>query len=215
MTAVDARYRDASEPLDVRVADLLARMTLDEKLAQLGSIWSFELFRSEAALDPQLVRGRLGEGIGHVSRVAGGTNLDPIAAATIGNEIQRFLIEETRLGIPAILHEETLHGLLARGAPIYQQSIGAAATFDPELVESVAAAISRRMRAIGATVALAPVLDICRDPRWGRVEETYGEDPYLAAALGREYVRGLQGPDLAAGVAATAKHFVGHGLAEG
>ncbi|HEX5012691.1 MAG TPA: glycoside hydrolase family 3 N-terminal domain-containing protein [Candidatus Limnocylindrales bacterium] len=215
MTTIDARYRDASLSVEARVADLLARMTIDEKLAQLGSVWSFELFRTETELDPALVRDRLGAGIGHVSRVAGGTNLDPIAAAEIGNEIQRFLVEETRLGIPAFLHEESLHGLLARDAPIYQQSIGAAAAFDPDLVESIAAGIRRRMRSIGATVALAPVLDICRDPRWGRVEETYGEDPYLAAVLGTAYVRGLQGPDLRDGVAATAKHFVGHGLAEG
>jgi beta-glucosidase len=215
MTTIDADYRDATLPIEARVADLLARMTLQEKLAQLGSVWSFELFRSESELDPRLVRERLADGIGHISRVAGATNLDPASAAVVGNEIQRFLVDETRLGIPAFLHEETLHGLLARDAPIYQQSIGAAATFDPQLVQSVAAAISRRMRAIGATVALAPVLDICRDPRWGRIEETYGEDPYLAAVLGREYVRGLQGPDLAHRVAATAKHFVGHGLAEG
>jgi beta-glucosidase len=215
MTTIDARYRDATLPVDARVADLLARMTLDEKLAQLGSIWSFELFRSEAELDPERVRERLADGIGHISRVAGATNLEPTAAAEAGNAIQRFLVEETRLGIPALLHEETLHGLLARDAPIYQQSIGAAAAFDPELVEAIATAIRRRMRAIGATVALAPVLDICRDPRWGRVEETYGEDPYLAAVLGSAYVRGLQGTDLATGVAATAKHFAGHGLAEG
>ena len=215
MTTIDARYRDATLPIDARVADLLARMTLDEKLAQLGSIWSFELFRSESEIDPDRLRERLSDGVGQVSRVAGATNLDPTAAAEAGNVIQRFLVEETRLGIPALLHEETLHGLLARDAPIYQQSIGAAAAFDPELVEAVAAAIRRRMRAIGGTVALAPVLDICRDPRWGRIEETYGEDPYMAAVLGSAYVRGLQGTDLATGVAATAKHFAGHGLAEG
>ena len=215
MTTIDANYRDASLPIDARVADLLARMTLDEKLAQLGSLWSFELFRSETELDPALVRERLANGIGQVSRVAGATNLGPIEAAETGNEIQQFLVEETRLGIPAILHEETLHGLLAREATSFQQSIGAAAAFDPDLVEAIAGVIRRRMRAIGASVALAPVLDITRDPRWGRVEETYGEDPYLAAALGCAYVRGLQGPDLADGVAATAKHFVGHGLAEG
>jgi beta-glucosidase len=215
MTTIEVRYRDASLPIDARVADLLARMTIDEKLAQLGSVWSFELFRTATELDPALVRTRLGDGIGHISRVAGATNLGPLEAAQIGNEIQRFLVEETRLGIPAFLHEETLHGLLARDAPVYQQSIGAAAAFDPGLVEVIAAAIARRMRAIGASVALAPVLDISRDPRWGRVEETYGEDPYLAATLGSAYVRGLQGRDLEGGVAATAKHFVGHGLAEG
>jgi len=114
MTTIDARYRDGSLPVDARVADLLARMTLDEKLAQLGSIWSFELFRSEVELDPERIRDRLADGIGHISRVAGATNLGPAAAAEAGNQIQRFLVEETRLGIPALLHEESLHGLLAR-----------------------------------------------------------------------------------------------------
>ena len=127
--------------------------------------------------------------------MAGATNLDAAGAAEAGNAIQRFLVEETRLGIPAILHEEALHGLLARGATSFQQSIGAAAAFDPELVEAIATTIRRRMLAIGGRLALAPVLDITRDPRWGRVEETYGEDPYLATALGVAYVRGMQGDD--------------------
>src|SRR5690349_3441951 len=121
MTTVGLRYRDARLPIETRVGDLLARMSLDEKLAQLGSVWSFELFRTETALDPDLVSRHLANGIGHISRVAGATNLGPTAAAEMGNAIQRFLIEETRLGIPAFLHEETLHGLLARGAPVYQQ----------------------------------------------------------------------------------------------
>ncbi len=215
MTTIEARYRDASLPIEQRVADLLARMTLDEKIAQLGSMWSFELFRSESELDPDLLRVRLASGIGQISRVAGATNLDAPGAAAAGNEIQRFLVGETRLGIPAILHEETLHGLLARGATSFQQSIGAAAAFDPELVEAIATTIRRRMLAIGGRLALAPVLDITRDPRWGRVEETYGEDPYLATELGVAYVRGMQGPDVATGVVATGKHLVGHGLAEG
>ena len=215
MTTVESRYRDASLPIEARTADLLARMTLDEKLAQLGSLWSFEMFSSETDLDLDRVRDRLANGIGQVSRVAGATNLDMAGAAEAGNAIQRFLVEETRLGIPAILHEETLHGLLAREATSFQQSIGAAAAFDPDLVEAIATTIRRRMLAIGARVALAPVLDITRDPRWGRIEETYGEDPYLATALGCAYVRGIQGDDLRVGVAATAKHLVGHGLAEG
>ena len=215
MTTVERDYRDPALPIETRLADLLARMTLEEKLAQLGSVWSFELFRNETELDPDRMRARLADGIGQISRVAGATNLGPADAADAGNRIQRFLVEETRLGIPAILHEETLHGLLAREATSFQQSIGAAATFDPDLVEAVAASIRRRMMAIGARMALAPVLDLCRDPRWGRIEETYGEDPYLAMVLGCAYTRGIQGPELATGVAATAKHFVGHGLAEG
>src|SRR6185503_12893 len=139
----------------------------------------------------------------------------PIEVARAAIAIQRYLVEETRLGIPTIIHEECLHGLLAWAAPSFQQSIGAAASFDPELVGAVAETIRRRMLATGARHALGPVLDIGRDPRWGRIEETYGEDPYLSAELGTAYVRALQGPDLADGVIATGKHMVGHGLAEG
>ena len=214
MSTTRPPYLDAALSIEERVDDLLGRMTLEEKLAQLGSCWSFEVIR-DGTLDDGRARNLLGAGIGEVSRVAGGTNLDAFEVAAAGNEIQRFLLQETRLGIPAILHEETLHGVLARGAPDFQQSIGAAAAWDPDLVEQMAATIRRRMLAIGGRHALSPVLDITRDPRWGRVEETYGEDPYLAAELGCAYIRGLQGPDLAAGVAATAKHLVGHGLAEG
>jgi len=135
--------------------------------------------------------------------------------ASTANEIQRYLVDRTRLGIPAIVHEECLHGLLAWAAPCFQQAIGSAASFDPELLGEVAATIRRRMLATGARHALGPVLDITRDPRWGRIEETYGEDPYLAATMGVAYIRALQGPILSDGVIATGKHLVGHGMAEG
>lgn len=214
MATTQTSYRDPALPLEARVADLLARMTIEEKVAQLGSIWSFELVAS-GTLDVDRARETLSAGIGHVSRVAGATNLDAFEVAAAGNEIQRFLLEETRLGIPAILHEECLHGLLARDAPSFQQSIGAAAAWDARLVEEMATTIRRRMLATGARHGLAPVLDVTRDPRWGRIEETYGEDPYLAAELGCAYVRGLQGSALSDGVVATGKHMVGHGLAEG
>ncbi len=214
MTTTQAPYLDTGLPIDVRVEDLLARMTIEEKAAQLGSIWSFEVVR-DGELDLERSRTLLGAGIGQVTRIAGGTNLDAAAVAAAGNDVQRFLAEETRLGIPAIVHEETLHGLLARDAPSFQQSIGAAAAWDAGLVEQMADTIRRRMLATGARQALGPVLDITRDPRWGRIEETYGEDPYLAAELGCAYVRGIQGSDIAANVLATGKHMVGHGLAEG
>ena len=207
-------YRDPSQPVEARVVDLRDRMTREEKVAQLGSFWAFEIVGRDG-VDEVALRDRLGAGIGEISRLAGGTNLAPAEVVSAANAIQRFLLEETRLGIPAIIHEETLHGLLALGAPCFQQSIGAAATWDPELVEAVAGTIRRRMLATGARHALGPVLDITRDPRWGRIEETYGEDPYLAAELGCASVRGLQGLDLAEGVLATGKHLVGHGLAEG
>lgn len=208
------RYREETLPIDERVRDLVAAMTRTEKISQLGSLWSFEIVVSDA-LDRERMTDLLGNGIGEITRLAGGTNLSAPDVARLANEIQRYLVEETRLGIPAIIHEESLHGLMARDAFCFQQSIGAAASWDPGLVEAVATSIRRRMLATGARHSLAPVLDIARDPRWGRIEETYGEDPYLAAAMGTAYVRGLQGPDLADGVIATGKHLVGHALAEG
>jgi beta-glucosidase len=211
---IRARHLDPSLSVEERVADLLSQMTLTEKIAQLGSVWGFQIVPGGHVDRKQLER-LLGNGLGEITRIAGATNLTLPEAARAANEIQRYLIEGTRLGIPAIVHEETLHGLLARDAPVFQQSIGAAASYDPELVEQVAAAIRRRMRAMGARHALAPVLDVTRDPRWGRIEETYGEDPYLAATLGVAYVRGIQGSSPADGVLATGKHLVGHGLAEG
>jgi beta-glucosidase len=207
-------YQDPALAVDERVADLLGRMTVEEKIAQLGSIWAFEIVGDDG-LDGRKLDEVLGAGLGEITRLAGSTNLQPAEVAQTANEIQRYLVERTRLGIPAIVHEECLHGLLAWAAPCFQQAIGAAASFDPELLGEVAATIRRRMLATGARHALGPVLDITRDPRWGRIEETYGEDPYLAATMGVAYVRALQGPTLSDGVIATGKHLVGHGMAEG
>ena len=214
MATVQARYRDATAPIEERVADLLARMTIEEKVAQLGSVWAFDIVR-EGTFDPDRATAHLGRGVGQITRLAGATNLAVPAVATIANELQRFLVEQTRLGIPAIIHEESLHGLLSRDAPVFQQSIGAAAAWDAELVEAIASTLRRRMLMTGARHSLAPVLDTTRDPRWGRIEETYGEDPYLAAELGCAYIRGIQGLSLDEGVVATGKHMVGHGMAEG
>ena len=190
-------------------------MTPEEKLAQLGSYWSYEILEHEA-IDEAKARERLGLGIGQITRVAGATNLRQRSVAELANQIQRFLVERTRLGIPAIIHEECLHGLLARESVCFPQSIGQAATWDPELIRAMADSLGRELRAAGAHQALAPILDITRDPRWGRVEETFGEDPYLVAALGAAYVRGLQETGgTNRGVIATGKHMVGHGLPEG
>jgi beta-glucosidase len=214
MTTAIAPYRDPALPVEARVADLLGRMTRAEKIAQLGSFWAFEVVGRDG-LEADRLTALAGDGIGQITRLAGSTNLRPVEVAETANAIQRHLVEGTRLGIPVIFHEECLHGLIAWAAPCFQQSIGAAATFDPEAVTAMAATVRRRMLLTAARHALAPVLDIARDPRWGRIEETYGEDPYLAAELGCAYVEALQGPDLADGVLATAKHLVGHGLAEG
>ena len=213
MSVAAQPYLDPALAVADRVDDLLGRMTVEEKLAQLGSIWVFEVLDADR-LDRGKAQERLGTGIGQITRVAGATSFAMPAVAALANEIQRFLVERTRLGIPAIVHEECLHGLVARDAVCFPQSIGLAAAWDPELLEALASSFARQLRAMGAHQGLAPIFDVARDPRWGRIEETYGEDPYLIAALGVAYVRGLQ-EGAEAPVLATGKHMVGHGLPEG
>ena len=209
----------------IDVDDLLLAMTLDEKLAQLGGVWSTQLVDGAGFSDGAAAR-LLGHGAGQVTRIAASTGLRPQGLAVFHNEVQRYLVEETRLGIPAIIHEEGVAGFCARDAVQFPQGIGLAATWDRDLLREVADHIRGEMVAVGARQSLSPVLDIARDPRWGRVEETYGEDPVLAGELGTAYVRGLQGtgpvgPDgtapggLATGVIATGKHFLGYGLSDG
>jgi beta-glucosidase len=217
MTAVgslEPAYRDPSRAVAERVEDLLGRMTLAEKIAQLGSVWVFQLTDG-----PTLSEERAGEllrdGLGQVTRISGASGLDAAGAATLANAIQRYLVEETRLGIPAIVHEEVCSGVMSRGSTVFPQAIGVASTWDPELAEALADAVRVQLRAMGAHQGLSPVLDVCRDPRWGRTEETFGEDPYLVARMGTAFVRGLQGAELGEGVIATAKHFVGYGASEG
>ncbi|RPI20289.1 MAG: glycoside hydrolase family 3 protein, partial [Actinobacteria bacterium] len=209
-----APYRDPACTVDERVEDLLGRMTLSEKVAQLGSAWVFQLVDGtdlSAERAPKLLE----HGLGHVTRVSGASSLGARDAARVANAIQRFLVEETRLGIPAIIHEEICSGLTARQSTVFPQAIGVASSWDPDLAEAIADALRLQMRAIGAHQGLSPVLDVCRDPRWGRLEETFGEDPYLVARMGAAFVRGLQSDDLSGGVIATAKHFVGYAASEG
>jgi len=209
-----APYRDPARAVDERVEDLLGRMTLDEKLAQLGSRWVFELADGPRLLAEQAQRLLL-NGLGQVTRIAGASSLGAAEAAELANALQRHLVEETRLGIPAIVHEEICSGLMAREATVFPQAIGLASTWEPTLAEALAGTIRTQMRAAGAHQGLGPVLDVCRDPRWGRLEETFGEDPHLVARMGLSFVRGLQGDDARTGVAATAKHLVGYGASEG
>jgi len=219
MTAVtvdgqEPAYRDPGLSVGERVESLLEMMTLEEKVAQLGSAWVFQL-TEDGRLSVEKARDLLGDGLGHVTRISGASDLGAEDAARLANEIQRFLFEETRLGIPAIVHEEICSGLMARAATVFPQAIGVAATWDPELAREMAAVVRRQMRAMGAHHGLSPVLDVARDPRWGRTEETYGEDPYLVARMGTAFVQGLQGADLTEGVIATPKHFVGYSASEG
>jgi beta-glucosidase len=188
----------------------MTRMTLEEKCAQLGCMWFSGLL-----VDDQLALDRLAlaaaDGIGQVGRIAIEAGTGPERVAELGNEVQRYFVEETRLGIPAVIHEESTGGFCAREATQFPQGNNLASTWDPALVEQVATVIGRQMRAVGARLTLAPVLDIARDARWGRLEETYGEDPELASRMGVGYVRGVQSQ----GVVATAKHFLAYGAPEG
>jgi beta-glucosidase len=207
-------YRDADRDVDARIKDLLGRMTLDEKLQQLGGVEPAELAGPDG-FDP--VRGArlLGQGIGCITRIGGVSGLGPAARVRMTNAIQRYLVEQTRLGIPAIVVEDAVAGYCARGATQFPQAIGVAATWAPDDVRAMADAVRVEMLSAGARLALGPVLDIARDPRWGRLEETFGEGAYLAGRLGVACVRGLQTGDLRSGVLAAARHFVGGGLSEG
>ena len=214
MTGDQARYRDGRLAQEDRVRDLLERMELDEKLAQLGAVGFPDLMKGDR-LDKDAALAVVPHGIGQVTRIGATTGLEPAQTAELLNEIQRFVVEGTRLGIPVMVHEESLAGYCARGATVFPQALALASSWDPDLVHEVACAIRRQLMAVGARHALAPVLDVARDPRWGRLEETYGEDPVLVGTLGAAYVRGLQTGDLRGGVLATGKHFLAHGLPEG
>lgn len=225
-------YLDPCRPVDERVHDLLARMTLHEKLVQVCALWDAKgaLLGPDGQLDAAELRARFPHGVGHVARpsdrkgeggpaAVGGRG--PRETAELVNALQREAVGHTRLGIPVLFHEEGLHGYAAPGATCFPQAIALAGSFDPALVEEVNAVTAREMRARGVVLALTPVLDIARDPRWGRVEETFGEDPHLAAEMGLAAVRGLQGMPQPGGrlppdkVFATLKHLAGHGQPEG
>ena len=210
----DAPYRNASLAVEDRVEDLLGRMNQDEKLAQITSLWLTDLVKGDR-FDEDLVADQLEHGIGHVTRIGASTGLRPEASARLMNAIQSVAINRTRLGIPVMVHEEAVGGYCARDATQFPQAIGLASTWDEGLVEEVGEVIRRQMTAVGARHTLSPVLDVARDARWGRVEETYGEDPYLAGRMGTAYVRGVQSADLRHGVICTGKHFLGYSMSEG
>lgn len=216
-------YRNAKLPSARRVKDLLSRMSLEEKAAQMVCVWrekaktlvdedgKFDYARAKAAF-------ARGHGLGQVGRPSdAGSGKNAREMAQLTNAIQKFFVEESRLGIPVIFHEECLHGHAAVDGTSFPQPIALAATFNPELVESLFSMTAREARLRGAHQALTPVVDVAREPRWGRVEETYGEDPYLVSRLGIAAVRGFQGNGTFRGkhhVIATLKHFVGHGQPE-
>lgn len=194
-----------------RVRELHARMTLEEKLAQIVGYWVDKSDDNVAPLDGEMVAATsyaeaTEHGIGHLTRVYGTRPVDPVERAGWLWAEQRRLRTQTRLGIPALVHEECLTGLAAWKAATFPTPLAWGAAFDPELVEELGAAIGTSMRELGIHQGLAPVLDVIRDPRWGRVDECIAEDPYVVGTIGTAYVRGLQ----SSGVHATLKHFVGY-----
>ena len=207
-------YMDSSQTAEQRTEDLLSRMTPDEKIAQLSGIWVYEVL-DDMKFCINKAKIKMGNGIGQITRIGGASNLGPKDCAKLANEIQKYLVENTRLGIPAIVHEESCSGYMAKGATCFPQTIGVASTWEPELAEEMGKVIRLQMKAVGAHQALAPLMDVTRDARWGRTEETFGEDPYLVSQMVVSYVKGIQGNNLKEGVMATGKHFAGYGNPEG
>jgi beta-glucosidase len=228
------KFKDSSLPIEERVKDLLRHMTLEEKVAQMFAV-NTEIkdlikINPDGTFDINALKDSLKNGIGQITRISetkGGQSqtsdkksepLTPYENAVLSNTLQKFFIEETRLGIPAIFHEESLHGLAAAHATNFPQPIAMASTFNPELIEQAYSVMAKETRLRGAHQVLSPVVDIARDPRWGRVEETYGEDPYLTTEMGKAAIKGFQGDSKfndGEHVAATLKHFAAHGQPEG
>ncbi|WP_416879159.1 glycoside hydrolase family 3 N-terminal domain-containing protein [Litorimonas sp.] len=224
-----------------RVNDLLSKMTLDEKLAQISCIWfdKKKVIEKDGSFNPEKMKKEFPEGVGCFARPQDTQGMEediereglndstvvrslngrtPSNTANLINTIQKWQIEETRLGIPILFHEEGLHGFQGYQATSFPQSIALAATFDTDLVEEVYSVTAREIRVRGAHHVLSPVVDIALDPRWGRIEETYGEDPYLVSRMGVAAVKGFQGdsfPITDDKVVATLKHMTGHGQPEG
>ena len=219
-------YRNAKLPVEQRLADLLSRMTLEEKVAQMQGVWENPAFMrtpesrfvdEKGAFLTERAAVLLKDGIGQMSRPSE-VSSGPRQMAEFTNTMQKWVKENTRLGIPVMFHDECLHGHVADKGTSYPAAIALASTWDPELIRDVFAATAAEARARGAHECLAPVLDLARDPRWGRTEETYGEDPYLVSRIGVAAIRGFQGdgPFIdKAHVMATAKHFAVHGQPEG
>ena len=216
-------YKNPRLPVERRVADLVSRMTLEEKVAQLTCLWAnrpqvnpqTDFATDRGDFSPAKAAEVMKFGIGQIARQR--ERKDPRAGAKFANDVQKWLLENTRLGIPAILHDEILHGHMAKGSTSFPQPIALATTWDPEFITKVFTAGALETRARGSQQVLGPNLDLARDARWGRTEETYGEDPYLTSRMAVAVVKALQGPGPGVDenhVIATAKHFTAHGQPE-
>lgn len=198
-------YKDASRPIPERVEDLLSRMTLEEKAAQLCGDLPVS-FMEDGKVNLDALREQFPDGHGRFTQYSLVGIADPAVIAQVTNEVQRYFVEETRLGIPVALQTENLCGYPAAGGTIFPSMINMASTWEPELMEKVADIIGEESKAVGTNSAMSPVIDVSRDPRWGRTYETFGEDPYLISQMGVHYIRGMQRH----GIGCIAKHFLGY-----
>ena len=213
-TSRSVLYLDPHCSTEQRVKDLLARMTLEEKVRQMGFA-DCAHFTRNGKFSAKLAKDFFKDlGVGGLQD----PRMNSKTAAEVINAIQKFLMNNTRLGIPALVTSECLHGHMSTGATIFPQAIGLASSWNADLLRRMAAAVAKEARAVGVCQAFSPDLDLARDPRWGRVEETYGEDPYLVGRMGVAYVKGLQGTGPKVDrqhVVATLKHFAAHGSPQG
>ncbi len=206
-------YKDAARPVEERVEDLLSRMTLEEKAAQLcGNLPGSVVVDGKA--DREKLKQLFPNGHGRFTQYSMAGLTSPERIAELTNEIQRYFVEDTRLGIPVALQSENLCGYPAAGGTLFPSMLNLASTWEPDLAEEMAQIIGRESRAVGINSAMSPVIDVSRDPRWGRTYETFGEDPYLVTQMGVRYIQGMQG-DKEHGVACIAKHFLGYAETQG
>ncbi len=221
-------YKNSQLPIEDRVRDLIGRMTVEEKVGQLSKLLGWEMYEKDAAgvrVSEKFKEAVKTQHIGLLwatlradpwTQKTLDNGLQPREAAKATNAIQRYMLDSTRLGIPLLLSEEAPHGHMAIGATVFPTAIGQASTWNPELIERMASVIARETYAVGGKNGYGPVLDLAREPRWSRTEESYGEDPYLVGQMGESMVRGFQGnvgdEDK---IIATLKHFVAYGVPEG
>ncbi len=209
--------------LELLANQLLKQLTLDEKLAQLYSLWC--VFSEDGTISIRNLNGFKSEyrsanweedlrhGLGHIVRPLGSQPISPRTGVQALNRMQEYLVKQTRMGIPALAHEECLTGLMARGATLFPSGLNNGSLWDEDLLKEIARAIGKEVQSVGSRLGLAPVLDVARDARWGRLEESMGEDPYLVGLLAASWVQGFQGST--GELMATLKHYAGHSMPEG
>ncbi|WP_341833054.1 glycoside hydrolase family 3 N-terminal domain-containing protein [Sphingobacterium thalpophilum] len=222
-------YKNSTIPIEKRVSDLLGRMTVEEKVGQLSKLLGWEMYSKngkQVTISNKLRKAVKEQHIGLLWATLRAdpwtqktllNGLSPVEAARATNAIQRYMVDSTRLGIPLLLSEEAPHGHMAIGATVFPTAIGQASTWNPQLIQDMASTIAMETYAVGGKNGYGPVLDLARDPRWSRTEETYGEDPYLIGQMGTAMIRGFQGEKLGERdkIIGTLKHFVAYAAPDG